>query len=307
MKTTLFKVHKWLALCLSLPFIILAFTGIVMTLETKAPAQNQMIFAPVPLEVILSNVQKLYPKASITRVNFNDQSAMVYVKDDVLRHVTVGRLDGKIMKDIEAMSNPFYAAKMIHESLLLSKPGKVIIALCGLGLFIVLLSGFFYWWGRKFQFNFKRLKDIHILVGLLFIIPLGFASSMAFLIELNTLFWSDKPLLPHTAPVSCTFEDQLSLIGKMELAGGRINFCRKDYPYLTYITKQGSQDFTPEGEIVLNVSKSDWQDTFYFRKHHFVHLHSGDEFGSFKTPYRLLIGFSLLTLTFSGFFMWRKK
>lgn len=307
MKINVFKVHKWLALGLSLPFLILATTGLVMTLETKEPSQDQMIFSPVPLEVILKTVQDIYPSAAITRVNFNDQSVTAYVKDNTLRHVTVGRLDGKVIKDIEAMSNPFYAAKMIHESLLLNKTGKVIVALCGLGLFLVLMSGFFYWWGRKLNFKLKRLKDLHILVGLLFLIPLSFASSMAFLIELNTLFWKDVPLLPHTKPTTCTFEAQLSLIKEMELTGGRINFCRPGHPYLTYINKQGSQDFTPAGEVVQNVLKSNWQDNFYFRKHHFVHLHSGDEFGVFKTPYRLLIGLSLLTLTISGFFMWRKK
>jgi hypothetical protein len=79
------------------------------------------------------------------------------------------------------------------------------------------------------------------------------------------------------------------------------------YPYLTYINKTGSREITPDGVEVQSEARSDWRDNFYFRKHHFVHLHGGDEFGIMKTPYRITLSTGLLLLNFTGPFLWWKK
>lgn len=316
MKRTLYSVHKWLALVLALPFLVLSVTGLLMTLQPKPEPLPLKDVTYLSVPDLLQKLQLERPKATITRVNFNDQSLTAYVKADDLSLITIERETGSIIKEENPMRNIFFLSKTIHETFFMKSTGKVIVALCGLGLTLVLLSGFFYWAKKNFlpqiaslykNGKFKKLKDLHVMAAMIFMLPLLYAGSMGFLIELNKLFWNDNPVLAHEKPTSCSFDQQINVLRTLKLDGGRINFCRADYPYLTYINKAGSREITPEGLVVQTVARSDWAGNFYFRKHHFVHLHSGDEFGIFKTPYRLVLSLGLLILNFTGLFIWWKK
>lgn len=316
MKSTLYSVHKWLALVFALPFIVSALTGLVMTLETRPEplkASNAMV---ISVPDVLQKLKDERPAASITRVNFSDRTVTAYLKTDEMNLVTVDRADGTIISEVNPMKNIFMLSKMVHETFFMKSTGKIIVAICGFALTLVVLSGFFFWAKRKFAFQVKslyfkgkltKLKDLHLMVGLIVLLPLLYAGGTGFLIELNKLFWSDNSFEAHTVPTSCSFDQQIALLRNVKLDGGRINFCRPDYPYLTYINKEGSREFTPDGVVAQTVARTDWKGNFYFRKHHFVHLHGGDDFGAFKTPYRLLLSAGLLLLNFTGLFLWWKK
>lgn len=316
MKRTLYSVHKWLALLFALPFLVSSLTGLVMTLETKPGPLQATSEMPISVPDVLQNLTAQRPGAQITRVNFSERALTAYVKTDEMSLVTIDRANGVIISEENPMKNIFMLSKMIHETFFMKGTGKVIVAICGLGLVLVILSGFIYWAKKNIGLQIKslyltgkltKLKDLHVMIGLIVLLPLLYAGGTGFLIELNKYFWSDKAFEIHTKPTSCSFDQQLSVLRSLELDGGRINFCRPDYPYLTYINKAGSREITPEGVVVQSVARSDWRDNFYFRKHHFVHLHGGDDFGALKFPYRLTLSIGLLLLNFTGLFLWWKK
>lgn len=315
MKKTLYSVHKWLALFFSIPFFVLALTGIVMTLEPKSNSKLG-IKNPLPLHTVLQKYHQENPESHITRVNFNDETATLYVKAGDMKHVTIERGEGKIIKEENPLLNPFKFSKTMHESFFLKGPGKNLVAICGLGLLLVLLSGFFYWSKKNFlsqiinllkRGKISKAKDLHVMAGLLLILPLLFSASTGFLIELNKLFWTDKKFDEHIRPSACTFSEQLEVIRSINPEAGRINFCRPDYPYMTLISKTESKEITPAGQVVQTVQKENWSENFFYRKHHFVHLHGGDEFGAVKTPYRLYNGLGFLLLNLTGILIWWKK
>lgn len=316
MKKNLYFIHKWLSLCFALPFLILAITGLMMSLEPKKTSSHQKVDSPLPLHQILVEIQKKYPDANISRAQFTPETATLFVRGEELTLVTVYRKDGKILKEENPYKNIFFLSKQIHESFLLGNTGKMIVALCGFFLILVLLSGFFFWLKKSFIQQIKLLfkngklsrpRDLHIMGGLFGLFFLLFAGGTGFLIELNTLFWRNQDRVQHDRPEQCTFEQQVSVIQRINPLKGRINFCTKDSPYLTYISKDSLTEFTPSGEAVLTVDKNQWQSHQFYRKHHFVELHGGDFFGPIKTSYRLFTGTMLILLNVTGIILFLKK
>lgn len=317
MKKILYQVHKWLSLIFVLPLLILSITGLILAIRPTSDQVTGHIASPVSLSQILSKVHHEREEATISRIKFTEHFATLYVEEENLHLVTYNRANGELVSDIDRTTDPFYWAVMIHESLVLGKAGKIIVAISGVGLVLVLLSGFFFW-QRKNLFSqlkhlfskgkWSKIKDLHLMMGMMILLPLLFQASTGFMIEFNSLVFSDKELIPHIAPSGCTIDQQIALLNKIELGKkGQLRLCKPGFPYVQVIEKSQTRQLTPQGEEVLVVKDSEWLKSPFLRKSFFVHWHDGENFSFMELPYNALNGMGLLILCVTGVCLWYFK
>lgn len=306
----IFLVHKWLSLIFSLPLIIAAVTGFMLAIAPKHERPAQIIQSSSMLSVfeILGQLRSAHPEAHFMRANFSDDSVIVMMKEKEMRLLKIDRASGRVLSNTNPTDDIFVLSKIIHESLLLQAPGKHIVAISGIGLFIILITGMIFSWKRLFKMrSFRKLKEFHILIGVLFLIPLLFASVSGTLIEYNNFFFADKKPIGHTRPDSCSWKQSLTVIKSHAQQRGMIMFCRPGQPYITISGRDGSRQYTPSNEEVLFVARDDWSGQRGSRKHWFVHWHGGENFGKFEFAYQLVASIPLLILIISGLIMWLRK
>lgn len=316
MKKNLFLIHKWLALVFSLPLLVMAITGLIMSFSPKNPPARVATPASVADTVEITKIR--YPELNFVRLIYNPSTITLMARDKAeTKLITVDRGTTKILKEINPKEDPFIFSKIVHESFLLQGFGKKLVAFSGLALTLILLSGTFFWIRKSFFKdvkrlyridNLSRLKGFHIALGLTLFLPLLFASVTGFMIEFNSAFFQNAVARPHEKPMACTWPQQVSLLYKLRVTGrGNIFFCRPDHPYLMWNDERGTHQLAPNGEEVLFVEKNDWRKLPGTRKHFFVHWHGGENFGFMELPYLWANSLSLGLLIVSGFLMWLKK
>lgn len=308
MMKNIYFIHKWLSLIFLIPFILLAISGLVIAFK---PRPDFDIKKPLPLEEILANLRQERPQTRFARINFDDQHLVVYAIKDSLTLMTIERGNGKVLIEEDPELNPFFFAQTIHESFYLEDLGRNLVAISGIGLCFVLLSGFFFWLRKNLLIKLKKLfkqgriskvKDLHLMVGIVCLIPLLFSAITGSLIGLNSYFFSkDRVALKHVFPEGCTFEQQMEVLKKVSLSEKGIIFsCRDGSPYMNFIDEKGVRKITPTGKVVLEIGRDKLEDSSFLRHQFFVDLHSGEDFGVIRNPYNLLIGLSLVLLSYTG-------
>lgn len=318
MKRNLFLVHKWIALVFALPLLILALTGLVISFTPKNEVPQRKGGETRPLVEVLDTIHAQSPELNIGRVNFSAASITIMGRGNAgTRLITIDRSSGEVIKNMAPKEDPFVFNKLVHESFLMQGFGKKLVAFSGLALFLVLLSGTFFWIKENFWQQLKnlyqarslrRLRSFHIMLGITVLIPLLFTAGTGFLIEMNGLFFSDAIPREHLRPQKCSWNQQMMVLENLDTRGrGTIFMCRTDHPYLTFTDSQGSHQITPTGEEVLFIPREDWTKTSAPRKHFFVEWHGGEKFGPLGMLYNWLNSVSVLALIISGALMWWRK
>lgn len=313
----IYLIHKWLSLIFGLPLIVMAITGFVLAIAPKdqRPQVSQTL-KPIEVSALLKQARVLFPKAQFMRAGFSEEQLTIMMKDGDVRLLKIDRASGNVLSNTKPTDDFFVLNKIIHESFLLQGPGKNFVALSGIALFLILISGTIFWMKNKFRREFKALfsvqsfksiKKFHVFIGVLFLLPLLFASVSGTLIEWNNFFMSDNKPIAHERPLKCDWDDVLEVVQNHARGKGTIMFCRPDQPYLFISGQRGITQFTPDGKEVLFVPKDDWAGNRGTRKHWFVHWHGGENFGSFEFPYQLLSSLPLLILGITGFMIWMRK
>ncbi|MFP5490489.1 MAG: PepSY domain-containing protein [Bacteriovoracia bacterium] len=316
MNRKIYWLHKHLALVFSLPLLLMAISGFIITLAPEGERPPEL--APASVAKIFESAISKSEKIQIARlmmrgpggsqphlmVSENDQRKLIWLENDEWRE--------KILSD-----DFFYLNKHFHEGFLIPGIGKKIVAVSGLGLFFIVLSGCLFWlittpvWTRTKRLWLERrarLSTWHILLGLLLGIPLLFQSITGSLIELNSLIWSDQPSITHEKPASCSIEEQKNLLTSLESEVTFAFLCRPGEPYVWVRTKSGTiTRYTPTGVPVMSYGAEKWQGSALTRKGYFVGLHEGKFLGEWHHLYNRIMGLALLFFTLSGLWIWLKK
>lgn len=306
----MFLVHKWLSLVFSLPLLIMAITGLMLAFAPKheRPTSQKTISSVLPVFEILDQQRREHPSAQFMRANFSDDTVMVMLREKGVRLLKIDRAEGRVLSNTSPTDDIFVLAKIIHESFFLQGFGKNLVAISGIMLFIILLTGIIYSLKRLMKMRrVKNLKEFHIAVGVFALLPLAFSAVSGTLIEYNSFFFQDNKQIPHARPASCSWNDSLQVIKDRANGRGMIMFCRPDHPYISIAGKDGHREYTPFNQEVLFVPKADWSGQRGTRKHWFVHWHGGENFGKFEFPYQLLSSVPLLILIISGLIIWYRK
>lgn len=314
MRQKLYIIHKYLALFLSLPILLLAVSGALIALA-PAPSHEASPAPSLLLGELMERVAQDSPRSQILRgmtKGPGGETAHLLVKEAQATHLlwmgTRG-LEGKNLR-----GDFFVLNKIFHESFLLGGVGKKLVAMSGVGLLLVLLSGTFFWLGphflRRTRALWKRrrvLASWHVMLGIVFVAPLSFQALTGSLIEFHSVFFSNRAQLAHTPPTDCDPTQVRSMLLKLEQEQKfrMVFFCRPERPYVSVSFLDGSVgEFTAEGLEVSRVSPSDWSESPLLRKVKFMKWHGAHFLGPADSTYNVwtaaLVGFFVL----SGGWMW---
>lgn len=197
---TVFTIHQWLGLYTGLILLILSITGAAIvfadeldssingTVMKVTPGDNR-----VPLDVIVADLKNRYPEAQIKKMQlqFEFPSHAVYAEMEKdannKKQVFYNQYTGALLGERNKEKSFVHILVALHTRLLAGKPGKLIVGLMGIGLFITTLTGIYFY--RKSLFSVFRIgirwdknvktisSDTHKLLGvsaLLFNLLFGF-------------------------------------------------------------------------------------------------------------------------------------
>ena len=317
-KHWLFVLHKYIALTLSLPLLLTALSGVLISLSPLFTSGGASLnSSPSSLPALLQKVLQEAPQAQIMRGlsrGPGGQTAHLMINEEGKRQFIWS--DGEALKRHDLSRDFFYQNKHFHEGFLLSGIGKKIVAYSGLGLALIVLSGVVFWLGTGFlkrtknlwQNSPRRLAAWHVVLGLVIAGPLSFQAITGSLIELHGLVFANQPVIEHTKPTSCTPSEQLAFIQNLQHEPAMVFFCRPDFPYLMVRTTAGEViQFTPAGLAVMTQSKDMWQGSPLTRKGFFVGLHEAKIFGKAHHIYNFIVGIALTFFIISGLILWARK
>lgn len=184
LKSTFFKIHKWLGLISGALVMIIAFTGLLYLFSGDIrPAihpqryflnQQQTGKTPLPMSRLLQSAHTVLkqgekitrldifpdPKRTwIVRVQKINEKAIFYWNYYVsYRRIYLNPFTGKVKKIENSKTDFFEVALQIHRNLLMGESvGKLIIGCATICFILILISGIFLWWPRKW--SKKKLKS----------------------------------------------------------------------------------------------------------------------------------------------------
>lgn len=132
-RKTCFQIHKWLSLLFSLPFVLLALSGFIISLKPEPQPLN--IKSPVPIIDVLLKLQSKRSHWSFPRVNFNRDYFTFYgLHSENLKLLTIERRNGSLVSEEDPSENIFFSFQTLHESFYFETFGKRLVGLSGLGL-----------------------------------------------------------------------------------------------------------------------------------------------------------------------------
>jgi uncharacterized iron-regulated membrane protein len=319
-KRLLFQIHKWAALVLALPLLVMAITGVFLAIDHHSPKKPApSVDEKVSLSQLMTRARAEIPGLillrGLGRGPGGDTAHLLARKNGTV--MIWADAPNAPLQEKDVGSDPWFLNKMIHESFLLSQTGKNLVAICGYGLMLILLTGISYWLGSGFSARTRRLWELrgnhtlkawHVLGGVVLVLPLLFIATTGAFIESQA--WLPRPQLStHPSPTTCTFAEQLSVVKKLEGEGlnGTVMFCRPDFFYLIVRGPQGIRQLSASGEEVLNVAADDWTKHPMLRKGTLVKIHNLDFLGPLALPLNGFLGASLLFFIVSGVLMWGRK
>lgn len=228
MRKALLTIHKWAGLGLFVLLFLQASTGILLTNKAAlwrafAPDVSRIdATKPLDLEGVLSNLKAEFPRAYLERVTFDAANpnfliARVYKSKTSATIAVVDGATAEILSSGPVRAYPLELAERIHVSLLAGDTGHIILAVEGLFLVIMSVSGLIIWWPRHgrwasaFKIRFRApapllMRDLHTLPAV-FAAPFFIATGLTGVAMVAEPLV--RPLVAVFAPVSP--ELQLSL------------------------------------------------------------------------------------------------
>ncbi|MFO0307272.1 MAG: PepSY-associated TM helix domain-containing protein, partial [Burkholderiales bacterium] len=185
-KPLLLKVHRWLALAVGIVIMVSAVTGVLLTVGKPLDrVVNASLFTggqqQVPYQAFVDAVRTTYGQSTQVRLRFPAESGgtvQAYVKTktwdgSAYFDPATAALVGARAKD-EGFYNFIFE---LHSDLFLHDVGEVVLTVASTAFIIMLITGLYIWWPRKWRFafrvNFKGnatalLFDGHRVAGALF-------------------------------------------------------------------------------------------------------------------------------------------
>lgn len=223
MKTTVYKIHKWVGLALGVLLFLQAVTGLTMAhkealmglfgpqVEPAAPHR--------PLDDIVGVLKTTYPEGRLERLTyFRDQSlpviARIYPRDSLVFQVAVvDPTRAKILSAGPYWQYPLVLMERVHVSLLAGETGHAILLTEALALVFMAISGLVVWWPRNRKFAkalvihwksapLRLLRDIHVVPGAVMAVLMCVAGLTGAAIIADPLVKSAVSLVAPVAPES---------------------------------------------------------------------------------------------------------
>ena len=158
-KRTWLAVHRYLGLAAGLFLLVQALSGTVMIwrdelLLASLPAiSTSPEHPPVAIDTIVANARAAHPAAKIVRIDWPAAAGAPVIMRlfDPDQHIlSFTAVSGALLSDAAARSYPSEWMYELHSRLLLGENGRWAIALDGVALLILAITGPFVWWpGRK--------------------------------------------------------------------------------------------------------------------------------------------------------------
>jgi uncharacterized iron-regulated membrane protein len=182
------KVHRWLGLCLALLFVVQGGTGIALVFrdEIEPVIHSELQVSPTTsrfsIQRLFDTVQASHPDAMINRAELpasTGQAVLFKLKrkaDQSLILVAIDPYRNTIVRDGGLSVWPIEWLFVVHEQLLSGPTGEYVVGLEGIVLFVMSVTGLWYWWpGRaRFRKGFRvvwgngtdaRWRTLHRAVG----------------------------------------------------------------------------------------------------------------------------------------------
>ena len=153
----LLKSHRWIALAFAPLLLLQAMTGVALLFRDEltalaVPVEVQAA-RQAPLSTMVEAAKHSFPETRLTRLFFpiDDRSAafaQLEGADGALRFAAIDPADGKVISAGSIWRYPFEAVLQIHYRLIAGWAGLAVVALNGLALVVLAMSGLWHWWPR---------------------------------------------------------------------------------------------------------------------------------------------------------------
>lgn len=182
-----FTWHQWLGLYAGIVVLVLSVTGAILVFGQELDSSlhsDIMKVEPgssrVPLDPIAGDLKKRYPAYQLNKIELQQEypAHALYAeldKDKRKTQVFYNQYTGAFLGERVKDAGFVHTVKKLHTELLLSRPGKIIVAIMGICLFLTTLTGIYFYRksllsvfriGVRWDKNLKTISsDAHKLVG----------------------------------------------------------------------------------------------------------------------------------------------
>jgi uncharacterized iron-regulated membrane protein len=209
--------HLWTGIFAGIILVFVALTGTIVVYGDeiiewsagKARYTQQVQPERLPIETLMANMHKAYPKAKLSEVTVyrNPQRTVrfrVFAPGKGLAFAYADPYSGEVLK-YDRTANFFYIMAHLHASLLWHGPGSWIVDIATIIFLIELISGIILWWPAKWnkrardasfkikwKARFKRVNyDLHNVLGF-------YSSILALILTITGLIIAFHPLAEST-------------------------------------------------------------------------------------------------------------
>ena len=160
-KPGLFRVHKWLGIAAASFLFVHALTGITLVfcpelalLIDPSGMTSKPGFADAAPNALVAAAEAQYPGYRISRLVYlatGKDTYLVHLTNELgtIRYVSLDRHDARVLREGSIWHFPMIAVFNIHDQWLAGRPGMALVAMTGLSLVTMAISGFFFWLPRR--------------------------------------------------------------------------------------------------------------------------------------------------------------
>lgn len=209
--------HLWTGIFAGIILVFVALTGTIIVYGDeiiewsagRARYVEQVKAERLPVETLISNINKAYPQARLSEVTVHKIPERtvrfrVFAPGKGLAFVYADPYTGKVLK-YDRTANFFYVTAHLHASFLWHGPGEWIVDIATIIFLIEIISGIILWWPAKWnrhtrdasfkikwKARFKRVNyDLHNVLGF-------YSSILALILTVTGLLIAFHPLAEST-------------------------------------------------------------------------------------------------------------
>lgn len=334
-KAMLLKIHRYCGLAAALTLFVQAITGMALVYRDDlaqwidpAGMVRHAAGADLPAARILAAAEAAVPGFATQRLAYPKEARGTYLAhmagpDGTMRYASIDPASAEVLRAGSIWHFPLEAAFNIHYRLMAGTAGMALVALAGMLLLCLSVTGLLFWWPKRgrmgknltiqWQLKFRLvLRQLHRSTGVAAAIILGFSAATGLLLALPMI--AEALSGPLRAPVQTG--QMAAVIGKavalarhefpghsirdIRMAGpGQLNVFFNAPQRNSRAVHRASLDLAAPRIVAIRPARDDralWVTL--------LPLHTGETFGPAGRVLILFGGFMLMLLAVSGPVMW---
>ena len=166
MKKALNTAHKWAGLFVGVLFLLQAITGLTMVYREPLTALLNAdarvgTGTPAPLDALFAAIARAEPGGQLERITYPADhtiaaTARIIMPDKAVHIALINPEKGSVISSGPLWRYPVELSNRVHTSLLMGTTGNVILALEGLTLAFMTITGLIVWWPRAGRFVYPH-------------------------------------------------------------------------------------------------------------------------------------------------------